>query len=173
MQEEWRPVVGYNDYEVSSAGNIKRVKPGAGTQCKVLKYWIDTKGYPQVTLTKNGIQKKYSVHRLVAQSFIPNQEKKPCVNHIDSNRTNNKINNLEWCTYKENTAHSIKKGRFNGHLHGLPGENNGRSKIKLEDVLFIRSTKMPLKQAANLLKINYKYASKIKTGRSWKHVPIH
>lgn len=52
------------------------------------------------------------MHRLVAETFIPNPKNYPCVNHIDCNRTNNNINNLEWCTYKENTQWALKNGRF-------------------------------------------------------------
>lgn len=52
------------------------------------------------------------MHRLVAETFIPNPKNYPCVNHIDSNRTNNNINNLEWCTYEENTQWALKSGRF-------------------------------------------------------------
>ena len=63
-------------------------------------------------MQKNKYRKIFSVHRLVAETFIPNPKNYPCVNHIDSNRTNNNINNLEWCTYKENTQWVLKNGRF-------------------------------------------------------------
>ena len=68
------------------------------------------RGYISINLYKNGKSKRMSVHRLVAKAFIPNPKNKPYINHKDANRSNNIISNLEWCTPKENTQHSIKNG---------------------------------------------------------------
>tara|TARA_R110000744_G_C19371770_1_gene563192 strand:- start:52054 stop:52485 length:432 start_codon:yes stop_codon:yes gene_type:complete len=67
-------------------------------------------GYKTIRLAKNGQVKTYRVHRLVAQAFIPNPYDKPFVNHVDGNKKNNKMTNLEWVTEKENTAHAIATG---------------------------------------------------------------
>lgn len=75
---------------------------------KILKQSITTKGYLQVVLSREGKSNWYKVHRLVAQTFIPNPENKPQVNHIDGNKINNNINNLEWCTNSENQIHAFK-----------------------------------------------------------------
>lgn len=69
-----------------------------------------TNGYQFVCLRKNGNSKKFSVHRLVAEAFIPNPQNLPCVNHIDGNKQNNSVENLEWCTYSENLKHAIDIG---------------------------------------------------------------
>lgn len=66
-------------------------------------------GYVQVMLKQDGKRKKALVHRLVALAFIPNPLNKPCVNHIDGNKENNSVENLEWCTYSENELHSHRK----------------------------------------------------------------
>lgn len=70
----------------------------------------DKSGYPYVVLSENGQSKSHSVHRLIAETFIPNPGNLPCVNHKDGNKQNNAVDNLEWCTKAENTRHSYRKG---------------------------------------------------------------
>lgn len=104
--EEWRDVVGYEGlYEISNHGRVKSYhtrfkKP------RILKTSMTTTGYRKVELVKNKIKKSRKIHRLVAEAFIPNEENKPYINHIDSNPINNNVDNLEWCTQKENMIHS-------------------------------------------------------------------
>lgn len=74
---------------------------------RFMKSHMTKDGYISIGLKENGKQKQFRVHRLVAQAFIPNPENKPYINHIDGDRTNNNISNLEWCTQKENVRHSI------------------------------------------------------------------
>lgn len=104
--EEWRPIEGYEDlYMISNLGNVKIIKNN-----KIRKLQQKNNGYLQLILNKNSVQKHHYVHRLVAQAFIPNPENLPCVNHIDHDRTNNRVDNLEWCTYDYNNIHSINPG---------------------------------------------------------------
>lgn len=111
MKEEWREVLGYEGlYEVSNIGRIRTTKGVAK------KPGIGSNGYYRVSLSKNGVKIWHSVHRLVAIAFLPNPENKPCVNHIDNDRLNPIVNNLEWCTYQENTDHAVKIG-----VHGMIG----------------------------------------------------
>ena len=79
---------------------------------KVLKPTL-RKGYLAVTLTHNGERKTYGVHRLVADAFIPNPENKPTVNHINGVKTDNRVDNLEWATMKENCDHKWRTGLAN------------------------------------------------------------
>jgi hypothetical protein len=171
MQEQWKPVNGYEGwYEVNQNGVIKRVRSGTGTQCKILKFYVDTKGYKSHTLTKSGIQRNHLTHRIVAKAFMQNPENKPCINHIDSNRLNSKVSNLEWCTYKENTQHCIVSGRFNSQAHSLKGEKNPKSIITTEQVREIRKSKLSLKELSVIYGLQWKYVSKVKNGGTWKHV---
>ena len=80
---------------------------------KQLRPSIDKYGYERVVLTKDGIRKTYSVHKLVALAFIPNPENKTTINHIDGNKRNNNVLNLEWATEKENQNHKWKNGLAN------------------------------------------------------------
>lgn len=80
---------------------------------KQLRPGIDKYGYERVVLTKNGIRKTYSVHKLVALAFIPNPENKKTINHKDGNKRNNNVSNLEWATEKENQIHKWENGFAN------------------------------------------------------------
>ncbi len=109
MAEKWKPIKEYEgQYEVSNLGNVRSLRRkatnGKGFQKKknrLLKPNIN-KGYATVTLCKDGKPKVFLVHRLVAIAFIPNPEGKPIVDHIDTNPLNNTVDNLRWCTQKEN-----------------------------------------------------------------------
>lgn len=114
--EIWKPVVGFEGlYEVSNYGNLKGLKRG-----KNLKSWVHRCGYVTCKLHKNGKWKCFSVHRLEAIAFIPNPENKPQVNHKDTNKANNYIDNLEWCNNSENQLHASANGkafRLTGSKH--------------------------------------------------------
>lgn len=97
MKEIWKDIKNYEGlYQVSNLGNVKSLRTGK----KI--YYSTAGGYYRVNLFKDKRRKGFSIHRLVAEMFIPNYNNKPCVNHKDCNRKNNKVDNLEWCTYKEN-----------------------------------------------------------------------
>lgn len=108
MIEEWKDIKGYEGlYQVSNLGRVKRVKTG-----RILKPLKHTNGYSMVNLSKNNIVSTKKIHRLVAQAFKPNPENKAEVNHIDENKTNNMISNLEWVTRKENNNHGTRTDRM-------------------------------------------------------------
>lgn len=96
--EEWKNIIGYEGlYEVSDKGNVRNVRRNT-----LLKLSKNNYGYIQVYLYKNSIRTGLKVHRLVAQAFIPNPDNLPEVNHLDEDKTNNRVDNLEWCTHKYN-----------------------------------------------------------------------
>lgn len=103
----WKKII-YNeittDYSVSDKGEVRK-----DTTNYLMKLQIQ-QGYSHVTIQINGKAKRFRVHRLVAEAFIPNPDGKPYVNHIDGNRQNNSITNLEWVTPTENTRHAIDTG---------------------------------------------------------------
>lgn len=107
--EQWKDIKGYEGlYQVSNYGRVKR-KYNNG-KIRILKPISTNNGYLRVSLSKNSVNNTYFVHRLVAQAFILNPENKPEVNHIDGDKTNNKIENLEWCTRSENIQHAFYTG---------------------------------------------------------------
>lgn len=102
--EQWQDIPGYEGlYQVSTLGRIK-----GNRGIKSLR--IDKRGYLTVWLCKDSIQKNYKAHRLVALAFIPNPENKATVNHIDGNKQNNCVENLEWATHSENINHANRTG---------------------------------------------------------------
>lgn len=119
QDEVWKDIEGYEGlYQVSTCGNIKSLakprKNGNGRSYiqkeKLLKQSFTTTGYKKVELYKDGKRKSFKVHRLVAIAFIPNPDNKPEVNHIDGNKINNNIDNLEWVTSSENSIHAYETG---------------------------------------------------------------
>jgi hypothetical protein len=108
MQELFRDIKGYEGlYQISNLGNVKSFKPVSNG--RILRP-VYRKGYATITLRKNGVSKVCSIHRLLAEAFIDNPDNKPCVNHIDGNKANNDLSNLEWCTHLENMRHAFNTG---------------------------------------------------------------
>jgi len=128
--EIWKYIKGYEYlYQVSNKGRVKRVESKvkysngllATHKERILKFDKIKKNkrgnyYLRVTLSKNNKQKRFQVHRLVAENFIKNTENKKCVNHIDGNPENNNVDNLEWCTYKHNVKCAVKYGKFDRQM---------------------------------------------------------
>lgn len=120
------------NYEISKCGIIRRVN-----KTKSFSYpkgTINKKGYLMVSIYLDGY-KQVLLHRLVAKNFIPNPENKPQINHINGIKTDNRIENLEWCTCKENIQHAVK----NNLISDRSGEKNNISKLKNSDIPKIRS----------------------------------
>lgn len=104
MIEVWKPIKGYEGlYDVSNYGRVRK-----GTT--VLKPTKDKlTGYMKINLRKDNTVKYKTVHRLVAEAFLQNDDALPCVNHKDECKTNNMVDNLEWCTYKYNSNYKANK----------------------------------------------------------------
>lgn len=100
--EIWKDIKGYPNYQISNFGRIKSLNYNKTGKEKILKSSKDSWGYLKVNLHKEGKQKTNRIHRLVASTFIPNPNNLSYINHINENKTDNRVENLEWCTAKYN-----------------------------------------------------------------------
>ena len=112
MQEIWKDIKGFEGmYQVSNMGNVKSLNYNHTNESKMLIPLKRKDGYLKVRLYKNKGYGTFFVHRLVAETFIKKVPNKIIINHKDGNKSNNRVNNLEWCTQKENVNHAYKIGR--------------------------------------------------------------
>ena len=161
MEEIWKDIENYIGlYQISNFGRVKSKK-------KIISKHITSSGYYRITLYNYGNKKHLKIHRLVAQAFILNPENKPQINHIDGDKLNNHVSNLEWCTAKENINHSFKIGLIN-----QCGENNNANKLTNKEILEIRDLSGILTQTKIAEKYNITQAqvSHIINKKAWKHI---
>lgn len=180
-KEVFKNVIGYEGlYQISNYGNIKSFKR---IDVAILKPIKDSCGYLGGAFYKNRIRKQYILHRLVAEAFIPNPLNKRTVNHIDGNKLNNHVSNLEWNTDSENQNHAIRTGlklpvivteeNKRKCSERSKGEKNNSAKLTEQQVIKIK-TQIALGVALTCIARTYKISiptiSAIKTGRLWKHI---
>lgn len=150
MKETFKDITGFEGlYQISNLGNVKSLPRDTGNQYKgITKILIPFKnkdGYLIESLYKNGVKYRISTQRLVAKEFILNKNKKPCVHHINHNKTDNNANNLMWVTYSENI-------KFNYLTGGQIGKSNMKGKFGKDNPGSIRVKQLDLE--GNLIKIH-------------------
>lgn len=173
MEEVWKDVVGHEGlYEVSNLGRIRslpRITTSRPMKGKLLSTATkDTKRYEKVCLSYNGNYKYYKVHQVVARAFIDNPENKPQINHIDGNRHNNKVDNLEWVTSTENNSRAKKHGMLLGENH----QNTNYTEEQIKEVKLMLKQGLKNIDIERVTGINHKRISEIKCGKVWSHIVI-
>ena len=167
--EIWKFIAGFGErYEVSNFGRVRvnRIWTSGRETQKIKKQRTTRKGYRTITLYQTPYDVLKSVHRLVAIAFIPNPDNKPQVNHKDGIKTNNRVDNLEWTTAKENMRHAAK----NGLLKPPKGEKSHKAKLKNSQILFIKqllSENKPHWFIADLFNVCEATISRINRGYNW------
>lgn len=159
------PIEGYDNYAVSDEGFVINTKTG-----RVLKVDVTNCGYARVTVSKDNVQQRFSLHRLVAHHFIQPVEGKELVNHKDGNKLNNNVANLEWCTYSENFIHAQDMG--------LRAIGSSRASAKLDEVAASSVCKMiqdgvtrgEILSSGIHPDLKRHMVDNIRRRRTWKHV---
>lgn len=153
-------IPGYPNYLVSSCGQV-----WSNRSNKYLSPTPNTRGYLTVNLSKNGKTKVFSVHRLVLTTYSNPPSLSHQVNHINGDKLDNSLDNLEWCTAKENTQHAIRVG-----LRCTKGESHGRSKLQEKDIHTIRESSKSNTELSKDYSVAHQTISDIRRRRIWKHV---
>ena len=125
-KEIWKTIEGYENYMVSNLGRVKSLRFGKE---KILKQTITNQNYCLVGLCKEGKTKTFRVHKLVARAFIPNPQNLPQLNHKDEVKTNNCVDNLEWCTAKYNSNYGTRNERCSKTMKGMKRTQETKDKI--------------------------------------------
>jgi hypothetical protein len=165
----WKQIPKFPNYEASDEGHIRHV---GATEPKKQK---EKGGYFDVSLYVGKSKKvQQRAHRLVAMAWIPNPENKPEINHLDGDKKNNNINNLEWCTRKENQAHAKRNGLLKSAFERFPckGQDHPRSKLSEKDARAIWALKgtMTVRQIANKFGVSKKTVESILYKWRWTHI---
>jgi len=177
MNEIWKPIIGYEGlYEISNFGNVKSLAKTKTLERKSINVIYETpekilsklssgRGYLFVRLVKNKDKGKTKlIHRLVAEAFLGCKPNNYQVNHKNFDRSDNRLENLEWCTAKENVRYTAE---YNRHLHG---ERHHKAKLKEKDVLKIRQDNKSAKKLALMFNVDKSNILQIKAMKTWKHI---
>lgn len=164
---EWKDIDGYEGiYQVSENGDVRSFRR---QRIKRLSK-RDSNGYKYVTLYKDGEMDQRSIHRLVAKAFIPNPYNMAEVNHINGDKSYNRVCNLEWCTRSENMARVVKDGAWKNNR----GEKAYQAKVTKKEVIAIRNRykeeNVTQKELAKDFGIKQGHVCDIVNRRSWKHI---
>jgi hypothetical protein len=187
MDEIWKDIKGHEGlYQVSNLGRVKSLKRevfhrkgNLNIKERILKphkSGLKNNIYYDVFLS-NQVIKQIKIHRLVAETFLGNPDKKEQINHVDGNKLNNNVDNLEWVTAKENTVHAWENGLCSNIVNGSKlrrGEKSFTSKLTNDIVRNIRENKFGLtvKEFSALLDVSTSLIYKIKDYSIWKHITI-
>lgn len=182
MEEIWQTVRGYHDYLISNCGRVKTksrplryVHAISGNEHfristeRYLKKYKTKQGYDFVQLYKNEVSKNLTIHRLVALTFLENPKNFEVVNHIDGNKLNNRVDNLEWCTDAYNHKHAMDMGLL------AKGSNVGTSKLDERSVHAIRkllAINLSHILIAEMFLVSRATISLIAENKTWKHVAL-
>ena len=145
----WVKIDDYPNYEVSNHGDVRNVRTN-----KILGRRLDKDGYRNVQLYLRGHGCNKKVHRLVAQAFIPSTEDRDQINHINGNKEDNRVENLEWCTRSENTRHAYDSGLFRANIAPAIAAHTKLNKDCVDEIVRLREQGLPVKEIAQKFNVS-------------------
>jgi hypothetical protein len=157
---QYKVIKDFPNYGISRDGEVINYKLN-----RKLTPQKESKGYVHVILYKNGRGKTNRIHRLLSEAYIENVNNYPMVNHINGIKTDNRIENLEWCTSSQNNKHAYRIGLKSG-----TGEKNPASKLTEAQILEIRNSSLSKKELAVLYNVGYHTIYDIIKRKNWKHI---
>lgn len=162
-----KKIKNWNNYEVDEEGNVFSLNYRSKGKEQKMKPNKDSVGYFRVSFRKPKIFKTKRVHRLVAETFIPNPQHKKFVNHKNGNKLDNRVSNLEWCSRSENEKHAFKIG-----LKSHVGEKHNKSKLTEDNVKDIRLLHKIIKRKnlSNMFNVSIHCIDNVIYRKSWRHV---
>ncbi|MRF37154.1 hypothetical protein GIJ44_20925 [Staphylococcus sp. KY49P] len=174
--EIWKGIPGYEGlYSISITGRVKRLarnriiatSVSRPLKEKEIKTFEGKLGYIHVNLWKNGQMKQHRIHRLIMLTFTKKPQDKNVINHIDGDKSNNSLDNLEWCTNRENTIHAYKTGL----AKGKKGIENSQGRLTSEEVISMRNLyatgEYTQKEIGEIFGISRRHAGDIVNGKKW------
>jgi len=174
MKEVWKQVGDHEYYEISNYGNVrswKNARWGRRKEPRLLSKSVDKDGYKNVFLQVDGVRKGHKIHRLVALAFKSNLKNKPEVNHLDGDPGNNYVDNLAWCTAKENIKHAFQylgRGGHRGELH--PCAKLSEKKVKKARTIKKTTPSITWARMARMFEVDASTIRKAVTGKTWGYI---
>ena len=181
--ERYYDVLGWEDrYQITKFGQVRRKSryinsPICGGQRRLPTKQLSVRlirGYLAIQIRIHGRGKTIYIHRMLAMLFIPNPENKRCINHIDGQKDNNSLGNLEWCTHKENMAHAHRTGLAHVPRQG-PGELSSAAKLNNEQVIDIKRRLLigeTYKSIGSIYGVSNSTIGWIARGETWSHISL-
>lgn len=166
-EERWRRVEGW-PYSVSDQGRVRNDRTG-----KVLSPATNHSGYQRVSLCKSGERKNVFVHRLVLTAFYRPPRENEQTNHINADKADNRLDNLEWVTFEDNVGHALEAGLYDEHAESARGQKAPASKLTPPDILEIRRRyegEETQYELADAFGVDQRTISRIVRGEQWGHI---